>query len=358
MAASGPDLPESPVDHETRPDGGAGAAQEPATAAPTAPRGAAIGTPLAGSLFALACFGAWGLNPVWFKAVDHVAPLEILAHRIAWTWLVLALLTLAMRRLPRLVAVVTSRRVLGALAVSTLLIATNWLVYIIAIHTDRVLHASLGYFINPLVNVALGVAVLRERLSRPRAVAVALAAGGVAVLAAGHGLPWIALVLAGSFGLYGLVRKLVPVDPVTGLLVEVCYLLLPALVFLLVRHRAGELAFGSIDRTTDLLLLSAWAVTAIPLLLFVAAARRLTLTAVGFFQYIAPTGQLLLAVFAYGESFTATHAAGFGAIWLGLALVSAEGVRDARSRRGEAARRAATPVAGGTGSALEPDERG
>ena len=294
-----------------------------------------------GAAYALAAFGFWGANPIYFKAVDHVPALEVLAHRVVWSVLLLALLVGLGRRWRVVVAALADRRTVLMLLLSTLIISLNWLVYIWAVNVERVLETSLGYYINPLVSVLLGVAVLGERLSPWQGVAVLLAACGVANLALGvDRFPWVALVLAFSFGIYGLIRKTVRIESVDGLFVETGMMLPFALAYLLYLALFGQGSFGTADRSQDLLLALSGIVTAAPLIWFTSAARRLRLSTVGFFQYIAPSGHFLLAVFAFGEPFTASHLITFLLIWTALAIFILDSLtasrRRARTGAGEA----------------------
>ncbi len=280
-----------------------------------------------GLLFGLAAYGYWGLMPVYYVAVQEVPPGELLAHRIVWCALLMVLVLAALRRWPDLVRCLSSRRLLGLLTVSSLLNASNWLLYILSVVTGRIVETSLGYFINPLFSVLLGVLFLRERLRPWQTVAVLLAAAGIAysVRSLG-GVPWIALGLAGSFGLYGLVRKVADVDALTGLTIETLVLTLPAVGYLVWQSAQGNAVFGGVGATGQILVLASGVVTAIPLLCFGAAARRLPLSTLGFVQYVAPSMQLALAVLWYGGAFTVDHAISFGFIWAGLALFSAESI--------------------------------
>ena len=288
----------------------------------------------AGLLFGLGAYLLWGVLPLYFKALVHVAPTEIVAHRILWSLIFLALLVTLWRRWSAISAAVATGRVLLTLIVTALLIAVNWLVYIYAVVSGHVLEGSLGYYLNPLVNVLLGVVLLKERLSRGQMFAVALAAAGVAVLAwgAGSGL-WISLVLAATFALYGFLRKVAPVDSLEGLSIETAILAPVALGWVLWLQHRGISGFGGFGLATDALLVLGGAVTAIPLLLFTAAARRLPYSTLGFLQYIAPSLQFLLAVLAFGEPLTTAHMICFGAIWTALAIFTFEGLRGARRRR-------------------------
>ncbi len=275
----------------------------------------------AGVVFAGGAFLIWGITPVYWKLLKHVPALELLAHRIVWALVLVGVWMTVRRRWPELLAAVRRPRTLAALLASTACIAVNWGLFIWAVNTDRVLSTSLGYYINPLVSVLLGLVVLRERLNRRQWLAVGLAAVAVAILTArvGH-LPWISLALALSFGFYGLLRKTVAADAVVGLTFETAALTPLCLAFLGWRERLGAAAFSHQGVAVDLLLVAAGTVTAIPLLLFTLGARRLPLSTVGLLQYIAPTCTFLLAVFLYSEPFTAAHAVAFALIWTALAL--------------------------------------
>lgn len=288
---------------------------------------------VAGAGLAAAAYALWGLFPVYFKAVAGVPAVEVLAHRVVWSVVVLAALIAVVGGWAKVRRILASRRVLATLTASALLLSLNWGVFIWAVAKGRVLECSLGYFINPLVSVVLAIVVLGERLRALQWLAVGLAALGVAhqVVRVG-GVPWVALTLALSFGLYGLIRKLAPADALTGLFVETASLTPVALVYLLWLAANGEGAFGHAGLVVDGLLILAGPVTALPLLLFVAGARRIELVTAGLLQYIAPTGHFLLAVLAYGEPFTTTHLITFAAIWLALALYTASVLGQHRRR--------------------------
>lgn len=288
----------------------------------------------AGLLLGLGAYLLWGVLPLYFKALAAVGPTEIVAHRILWSLLFLGALAALWRRWGAIRAAVSAGRVLATLVVTALLIAVNWLVYIYAVLSGHVLEGSLGYYLNPLVNVLLGVVLLKERLSRAQIGATLLAAAGVAVLAAGAGSGlWISLTLAASFGLYGFVRKVAPVDSLEGLTIETAILAPVALGWILWLQRTGAAGFGAHGLGVDLLLVLGGAVTAVPLLMFTAAARRLPYSTLGFLQYIAPSIQFLLAVLAFGEPLTAAHIVCFAAIWTALAVFSFEGWRAAARAR-------------------------
>jgi chloramphenicol-sensitive protein RarD len=274
----------------------------------------------------------WGLLPLYLKLLAGVPAVQVLAHRVVWSLLLLAIVILVLRRL-RGVRAAARGRTLALLAGSATLIAINWLTYIWAVQHAHVLEASLGYFINPLVNVALGVAVLGERVSRVQKLAVAIAAIGVAVMAfSGGGAIWISLVLAISFGLYGLIRKVAAIDALGGLTVETLLLAPLSLAVLLWAGMAGEAAFGQ-ARSLDLLLILAGPVTAAPLLLFAAAARRLKLATLGLLQYLGPTLQFAEAVLLFGEPLRPVHGVTFAAIWTGCALYAWDAWRGSRVAR-------------------------
>jgi chloramphenicol-sensitive protein RarD len=292
----------------------------------------------AGLLFGLGAYALWGVLPLYFKLLAAVAPVEIVAHRIVWSLLFLVLLATIWRRWPGIRAALATRQVMLTLAVTAVLIAANWLIYIGAVLHGHVLAGSLGYYLNPLVNVLLGVVLLKERLTRGQLLAVLLAALGVAVLAlrAADGL-WISLSLAASFGLYGFIRKIAPVDALEGLAIETGILAPLSLGYIMWLQQRGEGGFTAYDASTEALLIVGGAVTAIPLLMFNAAAKRLAYSTLGFLQYIAPSLQFLLAVLVFGESFTRAHAICFGAIWAALAIFTFEGVRVGRARARAAA---------------------
>ena len=285
----------------------------------------------AGFALGLCAYFVWGVLPLYFKALAAVAPTEIVAHRILWSVFFLAPLVLLWRRLPGIVAAIRTPRLAMTLAMTACLIGINWLVYIYAVVSGHVLEGSLGYYLNPLVNVLLGVFVLKERLSAVQKAAVALAALGVAILASrAGGALWISLALAFSFALYGFFRKVAPVEAIEGLSVETIFLLPIALGWILWLQHEGQGAFLR-DRPTDLLLIFGGALTALPLLLFTAAAKRLPYSTLGFLQYVAPSLQFLLAVLVFGEKLTVAHVVCFAAIWTSLALFVGEGLRLGRA---------------------------
>ncbi len=284
-----------------------------------------------GVAYASAAYLVWGLFPLYFRALEGVPAPEILAHRVAWSTAFLVALVTARRRWSDVVAQLRSPGTLPRLAASATLISTNWLIFIWAVNSERVLDASLGYFVNPLVSVLLGVVFLHEPLSRRQLVAVTLAALGVVALVVrvGH-LPWIALSLAVTFGLYGLIRKRVPVDATAGLLGEVGVLAPVALGYLAILAARGSSHFGG-GAVRTLLLASTGVVTAVPLMWFAIGVRRLRLATIGVLQYLNPTVQFTIAVFVFGEPLTPAHRMAFVCIWLGLAVYTSEAVSATRT---------------------------
>jgi chloramphenicol-sensitive protein RarD len=286
----------------------------------------------AGVVYGLAAFLSWGVLPLYFKAVASVSSLEVLAHRVVWSLIFLLILTLARGRWSAFTALFRSRRTQLTLMTTTVLIATNWGVFIWAVANDQLVEASLGYFITPLINVVLGFFFLRERLRPIQLVAVFLATCGIVWMTANLGHPpWISMILAVSFGFYGLLRKQLPVSGIQGLTAETLMLSPVAVGWMLWRLREGDLVFLNTTAGMDLLLLSAGVLTALPLIWFAEGARRLRLATMGFLQYLAPSGQLLLAVVFFGEPFTGIHAVSFGLIWIALALYTSDTLRGMRS---------------------------
>jgi chloramphenicol-sensitive protein RarD len=291
------------------------------TAAGNGPDGA-----VAGTLAAIGAFCIWAFFPVYFNQFGpQVSPWEILLHRVIWAEVCLLGFTLLSRRLDRVLALLRRPAAMLALAGSALAIGANWATFIWAVTHQEILQSSLGYYINPLLNVFLGYCFLQERLTILQWLAVAIAAIGVAISVAGYGqVPWLALILAGCFGFYGLIRKQVEIDSITGLTVEALLLAPVAGVWLALMVMRGDAVFLRAGLRIDLLLIGSGMITILPLLLFVTAARRLRLTTLGLLQYIAPTGHFLVGVYLYGEAFTTADAVTFGCIWAGLAIYTAD----------------------------------
>lgn len=290
-------------------------------------------TQAAGLAYALAAFLAWGLVPFYWKQVSHVPPLEIVLHRIVWSACLLAGVLACQGRWGELASAMRERKTRNTLAATTTLIGVNWFLFIRAVNTGHLLDSSLGYFLTPIVNVALGVLFLKERLRPAQAAAVALAASGVgaAVLARGE-LPWISLALAGTFGVYGLLRKSVKADALLGLSAETIILAPPAAAALFFLHRGAPSDFFQ-DRFTAAMLLGGAPVTALPLLWFAHATRRLPLKTLAFTQYLSPSCQFLIAVAAFGEPLSRSKVLTFAFIWAAILLYSADAIDRRRQRR-------------------------
>jgi len=278
-----------------------------------------------GIAYAALAYVLWGIVPIYWRLLDGVPPFELTVHRIVWCALFVMIVALLRRRLGHLRQILRTPRLLGTLTLTSLLISVNWTVYIYCVASRQLVESSLGYYINPLISVGLGVIFLGERMSRVQLAAIVLATGAVAAKAVSLGhFPWIAPVLAFSFGFYGYFRKLAPVDALDGLLVET-WIMLPISAGLLVYwYAAGVAAFPSADFGRDVLLIVGGAITAVPLALFAAGARRIRLSTLGFMQYLSPSITLLLAVFGFGEKFTRLDAVAFGCVWAALCLVALE----------------------------------
>lgn len=280
---------------------------------------------------ALAAYILWGLAPVYFKWLQTVPAMEIIAHRILWSVPLLAGFLLVRDGREFFTRMRLPLKTIGMLLISGTLVVTNWLIFVWAVVNGQVLATSLGYFIGPLVNFLLGFLFLKERLTRVQTIGVLIAASGTVYLGWFLGTPpWISLSLAFSFGIYGLVRKMLGVGPMVGLLWETLLLSVPAFLYFLWASNRSVISFGQGDLQTDGLLILAGLVTVLPLIWFNVAARNLTLSTVGFFQYIAPSMTFLLSVFLYDEPFTQGHAVAFSCIWFALAMVSFETLLRAR----------------------------
>jgi len=281
----------------------------------------------AGLAYGVAAYGLWGLMPIYFHAIDRVPPLEVLAHRIVWSAVLLAGVIAWRRRWAELSRCLRQPRTRWPLTAGTLLLAVNWFLFLYGVSTAQLVQTSLGYFINPLLNVLLGLLVFHERLRGVQWLALALAAVGLVYQVAALGQwPWIAFTLAGSFAGYGLIRKLVPVDTLLGLTAETLILLPAALAVLAWWAWQGPFALGSEGWALDLLLMASGVATVLPLFCFGQAVRLVRLSTLGFLQYLGPSLQLLLAVTVYGEPFSPAQQVSFGLIWLALLLVSVQGL--------------------------------
>ena len=275
-----------------------------------------------GGLYALLTYGSWGLLPIYWKLLYTASALEILAHRMLWSTVFVFGLLAVQKRLNEILELFKSSKNIWLLLLTAFLLGCNWFVYIYAVNTDQIIEASLGYYINPLLNVLMGFIFLRERLNFLQCMALGLAALGVLNFLWDFGsLPWIALSLSFTFALYGLVRKVIPVKPLVGLLIETVLLAPLAIIMISILMIDGSGSFGK-QWETDLLLIGAGVVTSLPLLWFVNAAKRLRYTTMGFFQYLSPSLNLVLGIFLYNEPFTQAHIITFSLIWSGLAIFS------------------------------------
>jgi chloramphenicol-sensitive protein RarD len=290
-----------------------------------------------GALATVLAFFLWGVLPVYWKALlRHVNALEVMTNRVVWTWAAGAIVVSLAGRWGEVRAAFRCRRSIACFLGAACMIGGNWYTFIVAVNAGRVVECSLGYYINPLINVLLGFVVLGERFRRWQQVAILLALAGVLNLTVNYGrFPWFALILAGTFGFYGLLRKTAGYGAVPGLVLETGVLFAPAVAYLLYRGPAQWDALRIESWTTFLLLPATGVVTAIPLVTFAFGARRIRLATVGFIQYLTPTGMFLLGVFLYREPFTAYHLVTFACIWIGLAVYSVDAV--ASTRRDSAA---------------------
>ncbi|OUS28984.1 EamA family transporter ['Osedax' symbiont bacterium Rs2_46_30_T18] len=286
-----------------------------------------------GVIYALAAYVMWGFAPLYFKLLDQVPAPEILMHRIIWSFVLLFFLVLASGQLEQVLLLLKKPKKLAILLVTAVLVAFNWLVFIWAVNSDQILEASLGYFINPLLNVALGVIFLKERLPRLQLFAVALAACGVLIQLLVFGsIPWVSLVLAGSFGVYGLIKKKVQLKAITGLFVETAILLPLALLYWLQLDSASS-DFSNNTLTLNITLVCAGVITSLPLLAFAAAAVRIPYYMMGLFQYIGPSMMFVMAITLFGEVLDATKLTTFAFIWLALMIFVYDIWRQSKKRK-------------------------
>ena len=273
-----------------------------------------------GILYGIGAYALWGFFPIYWKLLHHVPALQLLSHRIGWSFVMLMAVVFVTRQWADFRSKLNART-LGIYFIAAILIGVNWLTYVWAVNAGFIVETSLGYFINPLLSVLLGVIILREKLRPAQWIPLGLAAAGVIYLTVVYGkLPWIALTLAFSFGVYGLVKKLAPLGSLYGLTLETGILFLPALIYLLTMEANGSGAFLHTGTKSDLLMIGAGIATTVPLLMFASAAQRIPLSTVGLLQYIAPTIQFLLGVFVYKEAFDFNHLIGFSVVWLALVI--------------------------------------
>jgi chloramphenicol-sensitive protein RarD len=278
-----------------------------------------------GTWYAIGAYGLWGLFPIYWKWLVHVPAAQLLAHRILWSFVSLFLVVMLLREWQALGGALLRARVLGIYMVAAILVGTNWFIYVWAVNAGFIVETSLGYFINPLISVLMGVIFLRERLRPWQWVPVGLAAAGVLYLTYTYGsLPWIALTLAFSWATYGLIKKTSPLGSLSGLTLEAGLLLLPVLIYLGYLEMIGKGAFLHEGVLSDILLVGTGVVTAVPLLLFASAVRRIPLSLIGILQYIAPTLQFLIGVLVYKEPFTVNKLVGFSLVWMALIVFGVE----------------------------------
>ena len=282
---------------------------------------------VSGVIYGASAFLIWGISPLYWKLLMSVPALQIAAHRVVWSLVFVIPIVIFGKRKSEFFSTLTNPRTMALLALTSLLVGCNWLTYIWAINSGYLLQASLGYYINPLVNVLLGTVFLKERLRSYQSVAVILAGTGVLYLTFIYGqFPWISLLLAFTFGLYGLIRKVIQVGSLAGLAMETLLLTLPALGYLVYTDLQSVGAFLSVQVGIDLLLMGSAFITAIPLVLFAMSARRVQLTTLGFLQYIGPSGMFLMAVFLFKETFRTEQLVCFILIWAALVVYSIDSV--------------------------------
>lgn len=281
----------------------------------------------AGIWYGVLAYTAWGILPLYWKLLHGIPAHEILAHRIVWSFAFVSLILLASGGWRTLVTALADKKRLLFVFLAGFLISLNWFTYIFAVNTNHVIEASLGYFINPLVVVVMGVTILKEKLTGWQYAAIILAALGVLIIAVQYGrIPWIALFLAFSFALYGLIKKLIPVDSVTGLALETFAVMPLALAYIVSLQRKGAGALGAVPMETLVILAGTGAVTAVPLLLFARGVQRSKFSMIGFLQYIAPTLSLILGIFVFKEHFALSHFISFCFIWAALAIFTLSNV--------------------------------
>jgi len=278
-----------------------------------------------GILNGIGAYVLWGLFPLYWKILHHVPALQIIGHRIVWSFIFLVVIILSGSRWKKFLSSVSNLRVLLIYSLASALLTVNWLVYVWGVNTERIVETSLGYFINPLFSVLLGVVILREKLRLLQWVPVALAAAGVIFLTVQYGhIPWIALSLAFSFGLYGLVKKMAPLDSLFGLTFETGIAFPLAMMLLIFTGISGSGSFLATGLKTDVLLILTGVITSVPLLMFAVAARSIPLSTVGILQYIAPSLQFLIGVLIYHENFDSSDMIGFGLVWTALIIFGLE----------------------------------
>jgi len=284
-----------------------------------------------GVFLAFGAYSIWGVLPIFWKLIKDIPAMEIIGHRMIWSFFLVFIISWLMKSIPEVISALKDRRILITFFSSALLLSINWLVYIAAVNSGFIVETSLGYFINPLVSVLLGVVFLKEKLRVWQWIPVGIAFLGVVYLTVSFGsLPQIGLILAFTFGFYGLTKKRVSLGSLNGFVLETGFMFIPAMLYLLFLEGNGAGSFGHGSTIKTILLISTGVVTAIPLVLFGAAAQKINLSTLGFIQYIAPTMQFLIGVFLYGESFTKDRLIGFGIIWFALVIFTIDSIASQR----------------------------
>jgi chloramphenicol-sensitive protein RarD len=286
-----------------------------------------------GIVYALSAYFIWGMAPIFWRLIDHIPSLEIVAHRMLWSTILVLIVIVIMGQWRQFSVLIKQRKMLGMLFMASLLISINWGVYIWAVNSGHIVESAMGYFINPLVNVLLGVIFFRERLRITQSLAIGLVVIGVAYLIFVHGeIPYIALTLALTFGVYGALKKTIVVPATHGMAIETGLMVVPVIAYLAYLNSTGNMAFGQ-SSTDDLVLILGGAFTLAPLLFFAAAARRISMTSLGMTQYLGPTLQLILGIWVFNEPFGPERQIAFGFIWLALLLYTADQLNNRRLRR-------------------------
>ena len=286
-----------------------------------------------GIVYALMAYLIWGVVPIFWRMIDHVPSVEIVAHRILWSSIMVLLMVVLLSQWSDFKALFKQKPILFRLLIASILVSTNWGIYIWAVNTGHIVESSMGYFINPLFNVVLGVLIFKERLRKNQILAIGLAAIGVLYLILIHGeVPYIALSLALTFGCYGALKKSIAVPAIQSMAVETSLLIIPAIGYLIYLSSQNQFSFG-VDHQSDIFLVLAGAVTLAPLILFSAAAQKISMTALGMTQYLGPTLQLIIGVWVFNEPFGSERQISFGLIWLGLFFYTADQLHHRRRRR-------------------------
>lgn len=288
---------------------------------------------LVGFIYGIAAYMLWGFLPLYWKLLGQIPATEILAHRILWSFLFMFVLLSFNGQMKSCLDVLKDRSNIVRILCATILITINWGLYIWAVTSNRILESSMGYYMNPLIVVVLGVVILKEKLSIWQIVSLIMAAVGVCIITISYGqVPWVSLMLALSFALYGLMKKTIPVGSTIGLGLETAFLMPFVLAYIVIRQASGIGALGNISTATTFILMGSGVATALPLLWFSKGAKRIPLSSIGFLQYISPTISLLLGIFVYKEQFTQTHMLSFGFIWCGLIIYSISQVNQMRKK--------------------------